>query len=688
MAQNLIPLAAHTEDYNFIEYELQLQLNAPKLRISECYVLKNPHVEASFMNYFKTLTPPNVVDVFVPLMMIDQSISDIAAKGIIVNPQTGLRFRVGTFDIDRQQETIEVIRMTVALGNTLNFQSPTSDLQHFEFALDQPTSGVLRAGYHSLCVSDRGEYIVFNSAQIKTCEFIRFHGGESLEQLKEEGDICDQCGQAPATIWCENDNAKFCDNCDAEAHKSHIAARHRRMTLAEARALMEYCPFHKDTRVEYYCTECQMPVCIQCKMIGSHSKGPAASHPLIPIKQAYAEALEAASKEDPIFAKRRNEIKNKSEFADKRLEAILQNERDVEQEIMRLANAAIERAKQLAGEKMLIVRSAKTELARKNKELDILAKFIDVQKKYAGPLAFLSAFDRHSMVVANMRGTEDLPEDITVEADLTVFGKLDVCPSSTKPSRPVRESLSALRENPIEVAPRAVPIPRRDSPSSEISNNKVSPQNAKTSPKRSSLTAQPQKPIVQESDDEIPEEETVEEESDNELPPRKRNFESTGSMSSAFDSPKRRHDTPPPTSAPLPQRQAIVPQRPPVEAPSLVEMARKKEAKNKARGIELTFQPFEDSKILTTPSQSTALYLCFPFRNVPQTHLLFSSERDGRDIAKMHQLIDNIGITCLLVKKGDFIFGGFAAAKWNCDGRPFGNGSNSFLFSYIFTHIK
>ncbi|EAY18639.1 B-box zinc finger family protein [Trichomonas vaginalis G3] len=676
MTQNLVPLAPHTEDYNYIEYELQLQLNAPKLRISDCYVLKNPHVEASYINYFKTLTPQNVVDVFVPLTSIDQTISDIAAKGIIVNPQTGFRFKVGTFDIDREQEMIEVIRITVALGNTLNFQSASSDLKNYEFAQDQPTSGVLRAGYHSLCVSDKSEYVVFNSAQIKTCEYIRFPGGASLEQLKEEGDICDQCGVAPATIWCENDNAKFCDKCDAEAHQSHIAARHRRMTLAEARALMEYCPFHKDTRVEYYCTECQMPVCIQCKMVGSHSKGQAASHPLIPIKQAYAEAIEAASKEDPIFARRRQEIAQKSEAADAKLEAIMQNERDVEQEIMRLANAAIERAKQLSSEKALIVRSVKTELQRKTKELDVLAKFIGVQKKYAGPLAFLSAFDRHSMAVANLQGTEDLPEDLTVEADLCVYGKLDVCPTTNKPTRNVRESISQLRENQLDVAPRAAPIARRESSPSDMQQTR----RRSSASKQQISSAEKQKKVESEEDNNQEEEGYDEEETGNSLPPRK-NFDSTASISSAFDSPKKHHDTPPPTSAPLPQRQQIVPMRPPVEPPSLVEMARKKEAKNKSRGIELTFQPFEESKILTIQSQSTALYLCFPFRNVPQTHLLFSTERDGRDIAKMHQLIDNIGITCLLIKKGDFIFGGFAAAKWNSDGKPFGNGSNSFLFS-------
>jgi hypothetical protein len=47
----------------------------------------------------------------------------------------------------------------------------------------------------------------------------------------------------------------------------------------------------------------------------------------------------------------------------------------------------------------------------------------------------------------------------------------------------------------------------------------------------------------------------------------------------------------------------------------------------------------------------------------------------------MHEMIDGIGITTLLVRTGNFIFGGFAAAKWISNGRPFGERSSSFLFS-------
>jgi hypothetical protein len=40
-----------------------------------------------------------------------------------------------------------------------------------------------------------------------------------------------------------------------------------------------------------------------------------------------------------------------------------------------------------------------------------------------------------------------------------------------------------------------------------------------------------------------------------------------------------------------------------------------------------------------------------------------------------------VGITAVMVKAGAEVFGGFASSRWKADGRPFGNGRNSFLFN-------
>jgi hypothetical protein len=106
------------------------------------------------------------------------------------------------------------------------------------------------------------------------------------------------------------------------------------------------------------------------------------------------------------------------------------------------------------------------------------------------------------------------------------------------------------------------------------------------------------------------------------------------------------------------------------------------EQKSRTKGkIGSEFRPFHESRIFLNPEEAVKLYFCFPFKSPPRTHLLFSSEQHGRSISQMHEMIDGIGITALLVRAGNFTFGGFAAAKWVSNGRPFGERSSSFLFS-------
>lgn len=612
MALSLVPISNISEDFGKIEYQLQIQLNAPHLQISECYDLSNPIVSAQFMTYSKQFQPSNVVDVFVCTSDLKQLLSDIYSKGIKVDSKRGFRFRVGSFEVDRSKEVIEVVRLSIALGNPLNYQpSNSTDYEESVFLDENPSSSNLRSGYQSLCVSSEGDYIIFNSSQVKTCNLIRFRGGDNLTEVTDDGDMCESCGKNPASIWCINCGAKLCDSCDSQTHSGNkILNRHRRMPISEARAQMEFCPYHEGIHVEYYCPQCQAPVCFECKMTGSHSKGDAATHPLIPIKQAYNEALEAQRSEDPILTRRKAAITAKLADADDRIKAIQANADNVEEEIMRIATSAIEHAKSYAGEKALLVRSVKTELERKLNEISNLEHFIDAHKKTAGPLSFIRAFDRHSMLIGEMQGTSDLPGDVTVQADLSVSGSIDVESSNIQP----------------------IISPKKHTPKHQFSYGDN---------QRNERPKQIDEEEDQGSFEEPPQNSRIEEKS--QVKPR-----------SSMGTPN---------------------------ITSLLAIAQKKEQKNKAKKMVLNFKPFEESAILTDDSQCCALYLCFPFKAQPQTHLLFSTKRDGRSIAQMHQLIDGIGITAVLIKHGDYVFGGFAAAKWNSSGKPFGDNSSSFLFS-------
>jgi hypothetical protein len=446
----------------------------------------------------------------------------------------------------------------------------------------------VKPGFHALSVSGTSEYVVFNAAQVKAGYLARFAGGANLEPLTEADTLCDVCRAAQATVYCLNCQAKLCAECDEKTHSVNpVLSRHERVPLAEARAVIEFCPFHPTSRVEYYCPECRLPVCINCKLTGNHSKGPAASHALVPIKDAYAQALEATEGEDPILARRKATIADKLTASDKLLDEVLANEVSVENEIRKIAEEAIEQARRLASDKALVIRSAQTELIRKREEIDALERSLLAHRQSSGPQAYLRAVDRQVAIVSALADTADLPPDLAVHPDLTVYGNLTV---------------GGLRDAELSESSRGLAA------------------------------------LIGPGDDAL---------------------DGSGFQESPTTPIRKRGES----------GLAIT---------SLALVAQRKARRN--RGVELTFQPFQRSKIISG-EEAITLYRTFPFKAQPQPHLLFSTTRDGRSIEKMHGLIDGIGITAVIVQVGEAKFGGFAASKWNSDGQPFGEDGCSFLFS-------
>ena len=371
--------------------------------------------------------------------------------------------------------------------------------------------------------------------------------------------------------------------CDHESHAGKkMFERHKRIPIEDAMAAGDMCPVHGDSRVEFYCTKCKVPLCVTCKVTGSHSKGDAASHKLIPIKDAYDMAVAAASEADGVVAERERMIDEQLKKVCQKLEGVVANEKDVEDEVMRIAHTVIENAKMLAGERALLLRSMRTELERKKDELKGVCEMLECHRAHSEQVLFVQAFDRYRVIVKGMKDNDgDIQREIDVDGDLFVHGHLDV-------------SYNAKRGSPGKRIRKA-------------------------------------------------------------------------SMGEEEDARESRRIT-----TPSPEKRRF-----PVEYTKLTDIAERKKRRHEG---DLPFQPFHGSRIVPSSKAST-LYLCFPFREVPETRLLFSTERDGRSISKMHELIDGMGITTILVKTGSYVFGGFAAAKWTNNGKPFGEKSSSFLFS-------
>ena len=676
MTVQLVPTSQYSEEYGRIEYELQLQLNAPRLTVSECYDFGNPRVQSEFQKFCKTMPTQNIVDVFMATSDIHQPVSDISLNGIKVDPTYGFKFRVGSFEINKSKEIIEVIRLQIALGVTLNYQKQSPDLKSGYFTQDVPLKSNLLPGYDSLCISDHHDFVIFNSCQIKTCNLIKFNGGENLDPANDQECLCDLCNTEPATIWCVNDSAKLCAKCDESSHSlNKILEKHKRIKLTEARVMMEFCPIHPEEKAEFYCSICQAPVCITCKMSGSHSKGKESTHPLVPLRIAYSESIENSKKDDEELNKKIDLIDERIAINEQKRQKILQNCANVEEEIMRLASIAIEESKQKSGDKILLINSAQTELKRKKNELLLNANFLDTQKNSVGPLAFLKAFSRHNKISAELNKLDDIQPEVQAEADLCVFGSIEVKSASQQ---------RLLTSNELSASSNV---------NNNVRNSSPSKHKYQSAERRIRSNENSESENDNDSDNDINRDykaihNQAEDEDNSEIESK---FGRTDKKNRSFNNQSPGSISPSNSPQSVKEKKLAksklqsfeIPKSRLPEYSTLTDIARRKSQKLKKKGFEIDFQPFQGSSILKDQNLCKDLYMCFPFRTLPRTHLLFSTERDGRSISTMHSKIDDIGISTVLVKNSatNFIFGGFAAAKWNSKGVPFGDKSSTFLFS-------
>jgi hypothetical protein len=392
--------------------------------VTEAFDLTSATAATRFLTKCKNLPRPNLTTAFINTSQLIQTPQDIAKAGLVFDTTAGLRITLGSFAVDHSADQIEAIQVTVALGNPLNFQPHAlAKLGDVEYSADAPTRAALLPGYQSLCISGSSEYVIFNRDQIDCTALVRFAGGANLAESTEADNLCDACGAAEATVWCVNCSAKLCAACDAATHAANpVLARHRRVPLVEARSIMEFCPAHPKFKLEFYCEDCKVPLCAQCKMTGSHSKGPNATHTLIPITEAYNRALAETADAPPGFAERRKAITQKLSECDVMISEVLDNAAETEKQIRVAVEDAIAQERGVAGEKALVVRSVQTELHRKLAEMESLQRSFDDHRRKSGSQAFLRAVNQQTRILAGLKDLADLPLELTVQGDVVVYG--------------------------------------------------------------------------------------------------------------------------------------------------------------------------------------------------------------------------------------------------------------------------
>lgn len=251
----------------------------------------------------------------------------------------------------------------------------------------------------------RHEYVIYNSQQILPCYCVscrfKFDNESGME-------LCVRCS-LPATIYCEQDKACFCTDCDQFIHELNeelaaILRRHTRVPLRDKMVSFGECKDHS-RNIEFFCYECKQPLCVDCKMEGNHASGDFAKHAIISIAKAYEKAKEDAENEDLMLKKKKAIIQNYITKTQQRIMyglAVSNREvgskgSSVEQKIYAHLTEVLAQLAEELEKKVQVLLSDKYELQRQLEEIEHAETFFQEQLNQLNGIDFINLWINHTI---------------------------------------------------------------------------------------------------------------------------------------------------------------------------------------------------------------------------------------------------------------------------------------------------
>lgn len=151
----------------------------------------------------------------------------------------------------------------------------------------------------------RFSYIIKDPARILPLYELEFSFDKAVELKSKKSNLCERCQKKESKMFCVAERASFCEECDQKLHYDSFTRRHTRHYFSNLGGNKKFfnCKDHVDTVVDYFCKECNVPLCTQCRLSGCHPP----NHTLV----TYLQANEMADdlKDEITFSE--EEIKNK-----------------------------------------------------------------------------------------------------------------------------------------------------------------------------------------------------------------------------------------------------------------------------------------------------------------------------------------------------------------------------------------
>ncbi|KAI9093726.1 hypothetical protein DFS34DRAFT_630104 [Phlyctochytrium arcticum] len=424
-----------TPEFGALEYELQLALQASTARIVAAHSLSNPHLNVQFEKRCR--------DILVLSSWMDASLlagvnteEDVIRRGFQFPPgQHGMKFSVGAFSCpssssDRKNESRtlrKALLCRVGVGRAF-----AANESHAE-------SMSIPGGYDSLYLKDqsakrdtkdsantyRHEYYIKDTAQILPIYLIHYEYDPSKERKSRERANCDNCEEQSATVFCTADAANLCNKCDAQLHVSKLASRHVRTPIGKGSNVFGHCRHHPEKLIEFFCSQCHIPVCVSCKMVGNHASGEASKHQLVSVSEAYTSVLQEAQTHDPILQERRTEIINQIAAVNSRAKAVEKMGTQIETQIEEMYKRAMNDLRHIVQKKLTILLGDELDLERQLGEIERLEDFLRYQQD-GDATTFLFNWSKHQQCRADLHDVRHFRNQIDVQLDAKITGNISI----------------------------------------------------------------------------------------------------------------------------------------------------------------------------------------------------------------------------------------------------------------------
>ncbi|OUM69473.1 hypothetical protein PIROE2DRAFT_2561, partial [Piromyces sp. E2] len=414
-----VQLNSSSPQYSYLEYLLQLGLKASTVEIVNAYIVSNPHLSVQFDRRCKDiLTLNSWVD---SSNLIGKNTEDnIFKEGFkFSSSESGMKFSVGQIKYtpgkDDNDNIKKILLCRIGVGRA--YATTEENLANLE----------LPDGYDSFYIMKEGEsidrkdddkeyyheYYITESSQILPQYLVYYKYDPVLEKKSREKPICDNCEVAEAKVYCASDSANLCKECDTALHKSKLASRHVRTPIGKGGDIYGFCSQHKDKMIEFFCSQCHIPVCVYCKMVGHHSSGEAAKHKLVSVAEAYQTVCQESSIPDSILESRRTEIVNQIAVIKSRSKEVEKLYSQLERQIQDIAKKALTELK-----KLLIQKRQLAEI--KNAE-----NFLEYQQE-GDATHFLFSWSRHQKMLDELHEFKYFRNRVDVSLDTRVSGNIDI----------------------------------------------------------------------------------------------------------------------------------------------------------------------------------------------------------------------------------------------------------------------